>query len=249
LADARTLAALRARIRRLEGAGAGFAGPVARLGHPPIDGQLPWGGLPLAALHELRGSLASGLAAAMAGRLLAAGKGAIVWCADAALGRRCGRLYGPGLARFGIRPERLLVVHCGNAREVLWAAHEALASSAVAGVVLEVERLDLLAGRRLQLAAEAGGAAGLVLRFGRPDEAPSAAVSRWRAEPFFPKDANAARCWSLDLWRVKGGVPGHWLVRWDDRTLSFAAAHEPADRPAAPAGAAAAGGRVGHRAA
>ncbi len=243
MADASTLAMLRARIRSLEGGAAGFGVPVARLGHAAIDAQLPWGGLPMAALHEIRGSLASGLTAAFAGRLLGAGKGALVWCADPALSRRQGRLYGPGLARLGIAADRLLLVECQNAQEVLWAAHEALASSAVAAVVIELERLDLLAGRRLQLAAEAGGAAGLILRFGKPDDAPSAAVTRWRAEPFFVNDLNAQRCWSLDLWRVKGGVPGHWLVRWDDRTLSFAAAHEPADRPAAPQGPAAGAGR------
>lgn len=239
MADASTLTMLRARIRSLEGGAAGFGVPMAGLGHAAIDTHLPWGGLPMAALHEIRGSLASGLTAALAGRLLGAGKGALVWCADAALTRRQGRLYGPGLARLGIDADRLLLVQCRNAQEVLWAAHEALASSAVAAVVIELERLDLLAGRRLQLAAEAGGAAGLILRFGKPDDAPSAAVTRWRAEPFFVNDLNAYRCWSLDLWRVKGGVPGHWLVRWDDRTLSFAAAHEPADRPAAPQGPAA----------
>lgn len=239
MADAATLAALRARIRRLEGGGAGFGVPVAGLGHGPIDAHLPWGGLPFAALHEVRGSLADGLVAALARRFLAAGRGALVWCADRGLLRRAGRLYGPGLARFGIGPERLLVVEGVKAEAVLWAAHEALCSSAVACVVVELEGLDLLAGRRLQLAAEAGGGACLVRRFGRSDAAPSAALTRWRVEPFFSGGGHAGRCWSLDLWRVRGGMPGQWLVGWDDRTFSFAAAYEPADRPAAPEGPAA----------
>ncbi len=238
MADPSTLAALRARIRGLAGGGAGFAAAVATLGEPAIDAALPWGGLPLGALHEVRGGVASGFTACLAGRCLRH-PGALVWCTDAALERRQGRLYGPGLARFGIDAARLILVRCRGQREVLWAAHEALRSAAVAGVVLELEALDLLAGRRLQLAAEAGGTAGLVLRFGRADQAPSAAVTRWRAEPSrHDADPHDRRCWSLELWRVKGGMPDHWLVRWDDQTLSLAAIDQSLDRPAAAEGAA-----------
>ena len=237
MADPSTLAALRARIRDLAGGGGGFAMPVATLGDAAIDAALPWGGLPLGALHEIRGGLASGFTASLAGRFLCH-PGALVWCADAALVRRQGRLYGPGLARFGIDTTRLILVHCRSQREVLWAAHEALRSAAVSAVVLELEALDLLAGRRLQLAAEAGGTAGLLLRFGRADAAPSAAVTRWRAEPFFlDPSSNNRRCWSLDLWRVKGGAPNHWLVRHDDQTLSLATLDQSLDRPAQAEGA------------
>ncbi|HRY27135.1 MAG: hypothetical protein H6852_07550 [Geminicoccaceae bacterium] len=231
MADASTLAALRARIRSLDGGGARFGARRSSLGDAAIDAHLPWGGLPRAALHEIGGGLASGLAAALASRFLRAA-GTLVWCADAALAARQGALYAPGLVRFGIDPARLILVRCRRATETLWAAHEALRSPAVACVVAEIEGLDLLAGRRLQLAAEAGGAAGLLLRFGRADTAPSAAVTRWRAVPFLGDDPGA-RLWLLDLWRVKGGVPASWVVGWDEKTLSFAAVREPADRPAA----------------
>ena len=244
MADPSTLAGLRARIRDLAGGGACFTMPVARLGEPAIDAALPWGGLPLGALHEVGGGVASGFAAHLAGRFLRR-PGVLVWCADAALGRRQGRLYGPGRGRFGIDAARLVLVHGRGQREVLWAAHEALRSPAVTVVVLELETLDLLSGRRLQLAAEAGGTAGLLLRFGRADSGPSAAATRWRAEPFLldpglldPGPDNR-RCWSLDLWRVKGGAPGHWLVRHHDQTLSLAALDQSRDRrPQAEGGAA-----------
>lgn len=216
----------------MAGGSAGFGRPVATLGEPSMDAALPWGGLPLGTLHEVRGGLASGFTALLAGRFLHH-PGALVWCADAGLVRRQGRLYGPGLARFGIETARLIQVHCRGQQEILWAGHEALRSAAVSCVVLELEALDLLAGRRLQLAAEAGGTAGLLLRFGRADQAPSAAVTRWRAEPFLlDDDLSDRRCWSLDLWRVKGGVPGHWLVRHDEQTLSLAAVDQPRDRSA-----------------
>ncbi len=234
MADASTLAALRARIRSLEGGGAAPGTVRATLDRGVIDGHLPWGGLPGRSLHEIGGSLATGLAAALAGRFLQ-DAGVLVWCLDAALAARHGRLYGPGLARFGIDPARLILVRCRRTVESLWAAHEALRSPAVACVVAEVGRLDLLAGRRLQLAAEAGGGAGLLLRFGHADGTPSAAVTRWRAAPFLSDDFGAvARFWLLELWRVKGGMPASWVVRWDEETLSFAAAREPVDRSAAP---------------
>ncbi len=235
MADPSTLAELRARIRGLAGGSTGFAATVIPLGQPAIDAALPWGGLPLGTLHEVRGGLASGFTAFLAGRFLNR-PGALVWCADAALERCHGRLYGPGLGRFGIDAARLLLVRCRGQREVLWAAHEALRSTAVTAVVMELEALDLLAGRRLQLAAEAGKTAGLLLRFGRADSGPSAAVTRWRAEPCV---LDSRRCWSLDLWRVKGGAPGHWLVRYDDQTLSLAAVDQSLDRPAQAEGTAA----------
>ncbi|HEY0838142.1 MAG TPA: hypothetical protein VGE72_29795, partial [Azospirillum sp.] len=48
------LAALRDRIRRIEGVG-GEGARVLPLGVPELDGALPDGGLPLGCLHELAG--------------------------------------------------------------------------------------------------------------------------------------------------------------------------------------------------
>ena len=129
-----------------------------------------------------------------------------------------GELYGPGLARFGLEPERLILVRCADEGEVLWSFQEALRCRGVACAVAEIDRLDLLASRRLQLAVEAGGGAGLVLRT-HADPAPNAALTRWRAEPVARVDGSF---WRLILWRAKGGAPGVWSVRWDERALSFA---------------------------
>ena len=30
--------------------------------------------------------------------------------------------------------------------------------------------------------------------------------------------------WRLILWRARGGAPGVWTVRWDERALAFAPA-------------------------
>ena len=106
---------------------------------------------------------------------------------------------------------------------MLWSFEEALRCRGVACAVAEIDRLDLLASRRLQLAVEAGGGVGLVLR-PEPDPAPNAALTRWRAEPVAAVDGIF---WRLILWRAKGGAPGVWPVRWDERALSFAPAANP----------------------
>jgi protein ImuA len=218
---------LKAKVRAIEGGGVDFGRETATLGDG-IDAGLPWGGLPYRALHEISGNVASGAAAAIAGRFLDRG-GVLVWCRSERLARELGEPYGPGLAGFGLDPDRVIVARCEDDREVLWAFEEALRCPGVACAIAEPRRLDLLASRRLQLAAESGGGAGLLLRPGAPDPAPNAALTRWRAEPL-PGEAS----WRLILWRCRGGAPGVWTVRWNDQTLSFAVADGLADRADAP---------------
>jgi protein ImuA len=234
---------LRARVRALEGGGIAFGREVARLGGP-LDRDLPWGGLPCRALHEVSGLAATSATAAFARRFLARG-GALVWCRNARLTGELGELHGPGLARFGLAPSQVIVVQAEDTAEVLWSFAEALRCRGVACAVAEIGRLDLVLSRRLQLAVEAGGGAGLVLR-PEPDPTPNAALTRWRAEPVPAADGVF---WRLVLWRARGAAPGVWTVRWDEPTLSFALAVGMADRPlaargAAPASAVAAGYRT-----
>lgn len=217
---------LRAQVRAIEGGGIDFGREAASLGDG-LDAGLPWRGLPYRALHEVSGLAASSAAAALAQRFLARG-GALVWCRNTTLSGELGEIYGPGLARFGLDPERVILVRCGNEREVLWSFEEALRCRGVACAVAEIgSRLDLLTSRRLQLAVEAGGGAGLALRPVEPDPSPNAALTRWRAEPMPAADGIF---WRLILWRVRGGAPGVWTVRWDEQALSFALAAGMADR-------------------
>lgn len=221
---------LRARVRAIEGGGVDFGREVARLGEP-LDAGLPWGGLPWRALHEVSGLAATSAVAAFASRFLARG-GALLWCRNARLTGELGELYGPGLARYGLDPARVIVARCRDEAEVLWSFEEGLRCRGVACAVAEIGELDLLASRRLQLAAEAGGGAGLVLR-PELDTLPNAALTRWRAEPLAdPGDIH----WRLILWRARGGAPGVWTVRWDEPTLSFAPSARMAHRAAAPCG-------------
>ncbi|MBR0644607.1 ImuA family protein [Plastoroseomonas hellenica] len=214
------LAALRARVARLEGAGRARhdAAPI-----PLFDGSaLPGGGLARAALHEILAE-EPGCGAAFAAVLLARAGGTVLWIAA---GSDALTAWPPGLARCGLTPANLILLRAEHWSDALWAMEEALRCPAVAGALLAPDweadpadtQLDLTASRRLQLAAEAGGGVGLLLR---PDIArppPSAATTRWRISAL-----NAAGAghgfgdprWQLDLLRARGGkADSGWAVTW-----------------------------------
>ena len=190
--DAPSLDVLRARVRALEAGDAGRRA-VLPLGPAALDACLPGGGLPLAGLHEIAGEraewdggVALGFALALLSRVLAKAEGPLLW-----VGARLD-LHAPGLAAFGIDPARLALVRAGAEPDRLWALEEGLRAregrgAAFAAVLGEVATLDRTAGRRLQLAAEAGGLPCFVLRrqlaAPRRADGPSAALTRWRVAP------------------------------------------------------------------
>lgn len=211
-ADPAVIASLRARIWALERSAAAAAEtvPVA----PEIDAVLPWHGLPLACLHEVVAAdgAATGFLAALLGRLAA--HGPVLWCL-----RRDARqmLYPPGFAGFGLGDDRLIVVRGHAPRDLLWAAEEGLRCRKLAAVVVEGGEPDLTAGRRLQLAAEAGGVAGFTL-LGERARPSGAATTRWRvrsvASAPTPWQGIGAPRWHITLERCRGAAGGAWLVEW-----------------------------------
>jgi protein ImuA len=209
------LSALRARIARLERAGAAEA--LAARGEdavplcPAMDAALPWGGLPRAALHEILAA-EPGAAAGFAALVLARAGGTVLWIApepDA---------WPPGLARFGLSPAQLVLVRAAREQDALWAMEETLRCPAVGAALLVAGALDLTAARRLQLAAEAGGVLGLLLRPDADNAAPTAALTRWRIGAV-TSDSGSPHAlgdpaWSLDLLRCRGGRPASWRATW-----------------------------------
>lgn len=219
---------LRAQVRALEGrAGSDRALGRLALGVAAVDGVLN-GGFAFGRVHEMAGPAADGFAVALLASLGA--EGAVLWCQD---GRRGDPVYPPGLAALGLDPGRVVFVACRGADECLWAMEEALASGAVLAVLGEVDRrVDLTASRRLQLAAEKGGALGVVFPpavsafspalpgRGADALAPNALSTRWRVTPTglaagacgFSSGVSAR--WRLDLKRQRGGGTGSWIVEW-----------------------------------
>lgn len=121
-------------------------------------------------------------------------------------------LIDPSGAAAIVDPANLLLANAKDQTDALAASEEALRSGAVRLVVTELGRpLGLKAGRRLQLAAEAGGATGLCLL---PEGMGSnAAETRWHCQPVFAPGDSTLQRW--ELIKNKSGTLGAWHVRWD----------------------------------
>lgn len=115
--------------------------------------------------------------------------------------------------------ERLHLVRAKGETDLLWSAEEALRSAEVGAVLAEPEKsLSLTAGRRLQLAAEAGRTLGVMLI--RQDQGSNATETRWQATPLPSPQADSTRArWSLI--KNKSGTLGEWTVSWDGASAAF----------------------------
>jgi protein ImuA len=237
------LTSLRETIRALENGG--VAPRVLPFGTAAVDAALPGGGLALGALHEVMGAVAdeedgavaAAFAAGILARLADATGGSILWCAAS------DDLYVPGLAAYGLAPDRLILARCRSDEEILWAMEEGLRSASLAAVLGEIAVLPPTAGRRLQLAAEASGVTALVLRRWRnaavaaqQRSAPSVAVTRWRiaaaASRATGEPGIGAPLWQVDLLRCRGGSAASWLMEEGNATGHVAVSAELADRSA-----------------
>jgi cell division inhibitor SulA/protein ImuA len=109
--------------------------------------------------------------------------------------------YAPALAQQGIELSRLLVVRPASATEALWAAEQALSSGVCAAVLLWLQGTDDRWLRRLKLAAEAGGALGVLFR---PER------HRFESSPASLRVAmtQGEHETHLELVKVQGGRPG-----------------------------------------
>ena len=258
---------LRDAIARIEGDGSlapGFTdGKSARsrasLGPSLALDRLLRGGLERGALHEVvaaspgDAAAASGFALALAARFAAQpgqrrkkGK-PIVWILEDAARAEAGLPYAPGLDAHGIAAEQLVVVSTASGPDSLWAMEEALKSKAVGAVVVDLWRTksyDLVASRRLVLAAQKSGTPGVLVPAGATGSArviSSAAQTRFeiRAAPSSGSTSRASpsaglplpgrAAWSVRLARIRAG-PGLeagfdwekvWPLVWDHEEAWF----------------------------
>ncbi len=191
-----------ARVWKLKDASAAPSRPVWSTGRSALDARLPGGGWPTASLVEVLID-ASGLGE------LQLFLPAFVQCQ-----RRAGEdipwlawiappyePFAPALAQQGIELDRLLVIRPATAMEALWAAEQALSSGVCAAVLLWLKGTDDRWLRRLKLAAEAGGALGVLFRPERHrfESSPASLrllMTQGEREP------------RLELLKVQGGRPG-----------------------------------------
>jgi hypothetical protein len=141
-------------------------------------------------------------------------------------------LYPPALHAMGVPLDRLYMVRTPIAEQA-WAIAECLRCRGVAAVVAAPPRLDRVGARRLQLAAERGGGAGLLLRTTGPLSGDYAAATRWLVAPA-PGAATVQR-WRVQLIHGHGGQVGRSvLLEYSRDTAQTRALRVPdqlADRP------------------
>jgi protein ImuA len=230
---------LRQRLQALQkGAGMMEDPGALPLGITAIDRALG-GGLSRGALHEIAAAseahlpAATGFALGLVARLQAS----VVWIAEDMALAESGVPHGPGLDAFGLMPERLVTVAAAHRRDLLWAMEEALRCRAVAAVIGELRAgaIDMVAVRRLSLAAAEGGALALLLRAAPPREA-STAATRWivGASPSPAGGEESSPRFAVVLVRNRRGPAGSWILQWSDSDERFKLA-TPAQPVAAPA--------------
>ena len=204
-----------------------------------FDGILPEDGLRPGVLHEVAASVyrdmgaATGFVAALAVCAMKGSSRPVLWCETRRPPFDMGRLYGPGVAAFGLDPTRLLLTVPPGDADCLWVMEEALRSHAFAFVAGEVDgrssALSLAATRRLQLAAEETQTP-VVLFTGHAKGSASVAVTRWHvagAESRNVLDADETDrlpglpCWDVSLVRCRGGQPGRWRMAWSAEEVAF----------------------------
>src|ERR1700749_3439775 len=219
-----TLARLRGSIERLEAYGETHALQKVALGHAGADASLR-GGLATGAMHEVfaegrQSGTATGLVAGFAGRLMA--RRPLVWVRQDFCELESGALSMSGLAELGLDPRRLVTGRAGDVAAALRTAADALACDAVGAVVLEVwgeaRQLDLVAGRKLTLAAQASGVTCLVLRVAA-EPSPSTAETRWLVKSAHSPPGPVWRAWGApvfdaELVRHRHGPVGRWIMEW-----------------------------------
>jgi hypothetical protein len=192
-----------ARVWKLKDASAAPARPVWSTGRSSLDARLPGGGWPAASLIEVLldesglGEVQLFLPALVACQRRSGTEDSpwIVWISPPH------EPYAPALAQQGIELGRLLVVRPNSAAEALWAAEQALSSGVCAAVLLWLKGTDDRWLRRLKLAAEAGGALGVLFRPGRHRFESSPASLRLLM-------TQGEHETHLDLIKVQGGRPG-----------------------------------------
>jgi len=212
-------------------------------GSPALDALLPAGGLRRGTLVEYLtagpGNGAGTLALAAAREACREGRAlVVVEPRSEARGQRSeiggGRFYPLAAAAWGIDLSAMMVLRAASEADAVWAMDQALRCKGVGAVWAACDRIDVRDFRRLQLAAECGGAVGLLIRPARLRGQPTWADVQWevrgrkdegrrmKAEKRFrrssfilhPSSLRGLSTWQLrvELVRCRGGAGGQKVV-------------------------------------
>lgn len=242
---------LRYRVSRLERGSSPLADARFPTGSQAIDAALG-GGLVRGALHEVFAegmahepaaaafAIALALRASDASGRTASDRRPIVWVRQDFVGLEIGEIHAPGLAELGLSPDRLILVRARDGPSVLRAGEEAARCPPLGAVLVEPwgnpKTLDLVATRRLQLAAARADLPVFMVRAGGTPT-PSAAATRWSIRAAlsrpFAAEAPGRPCFVADLLKDRAGAAGRgWTVEWNRDRLAFT--DIPADGAALP---------------
>ncbi|MGY8705889.1 DNA repair protein [Bradyrhizobium sp. 18BD] len=224
------LATLRGQIERIETAEIVHQHDRVALGHGEADAALK-GGLARAAIHEVfcegrQSTAATGFVMGLAGRVSA--QRPLLWVRQDFSEIETGALSMSGLAELGLDPRRVVMVRAADVESALRTSADALACDALGAVVLELwgetRQFDLVASRKLTLAAQSSGVTGLMLRMAA-QPLPSTAETRWMLRaahsppgsasmPAAPWSAWGAPRFDAELLRNRHGPCGRWIMEW-----------------------------------
>ncbi|RYX94865.1 MAG: DNA repair protein [Bradyrhizobiaceae bacterium] len=224
-----TLARLRGTIERIETHSDTYAPARVSLGHAEADAALQ-GGLARGTVHEVfaegrHSAAATGFIAGLAHRV--SGRRPLLWIRQDFVERECGTLAMNGWRELGLDPRLMVTVRAPDVEAALRTAADALACDALGSVVLETwgdsKQFDLVASRKLTLAARGSGVTALLLRTAATPLA-STAETRWIVRS---AHSPPARTWELkysegwgapmlnvQLVRNRHGLGGQWIMEW-----------------------------------
>src|SRR6185369_12770783 len=178
------------------------------------------------AIHEVfcegrQGAAATGFVMGVAGRVTA--RRPLLWVRQDFSDIEMGAQSMSGLAELGLDPRRVVMVRAADVESALRTSADALACDALGAVVLELwgeaRQFDLVASRKLTLAAQSSGVTGLMLRMAAEPQ-PSTAETRWIVRAAHsppassPWSAWGAPLLDAQLVRNRHGPVGRWIMEW-----------------------------------
>lgn len=225
------LATLRGQIERIETAEVVHQYDRVALGHHEVDAVLK-GGLARAAIHEVfcegrQGAAGTGFVMGLVGRVSA--QRPLLWVRQDFSEVEIGALSMSGLKELGLDPRRVVTVRAADVESALRTAADALACDALGAVVLElwgeVRQFDLVASRKLTLAAQGSGVTGLMLRMAA-QPLPSTAETRWMLRAAHSPPGPVWSAWGAprfdaELLRNRHGQCGRWIMEWNCDECQF----------------------------